>query len=218
MNVLYTAIFGGRDDLHEPQNVPDDVRCICFTDDESLRSKRWEIRPCDFPSSCSPLEAAKGVKLHPHVWLPAETTASLWIDGRFELRDLNGVFDMPPAFELGLIRKTDFGLYEELDDCVAHGRDERRRLLRAFGRYADEFNLPVWLGGVLFRRHTPKVALFNEFWMREIKETTWRDQISLPVVLRQLRMKVFSISRDWSLPRPSHSPRLVDHGHRGEDS
>ena len=41
--VVYTAIFGGRDNLQEPTAVEPGIEYVCFTDNPRLKSATWRI-------------------------------------------------------------------------------------------------------------------------------------------------------------------------------
>ncbi len=42
--VVYTAIFGGRDSLTDPDFINPDFTYVCFTDNDECQSGVWEIR------------------------------------------------------------------------------------------------------------------------------------------------------------------------------
>src|SRR4051794_7858889 len=75
---VYTAIAGRYDTLRDPEVGAKRCDFICFSDDESLTSDRWEIRP--FPEEdADPARAARRVKLLSHRYLP-DYAAIVWVD------------------------------------------------------------------------------------------------------------------------------------------
>ena len=42
--IIYTAIFGGYDELVEPDYIPEDCDFVCFTDSTHFKSDVWDIR------------------------------------------------------------------------------------------------------------------------------------------------------------------------------
>jgi glycosyltransferase involved in cell wall biosynthesis len=183
--VVYTAIFGGYDELREPRERMPGVQYVCFTDNPWLKSKVWDIRYCK-PAG-NPLFQAKRHKALAHEVLDCDI--SLWIDGRVELYGLNGAIERLET-DIALLRHPDRNcIYAEASHCKASGRGDPSRIDDAIARYRAEghpTNYGLWLGGVIFRRHTRTTANFNLEWWREVKLGTSRDQIILPVVLRRL--------------------------------
>ena len=76
--VVYTAIFGGRDQLRDPVERLPGVQYVCFTDNVNLQSKTWTILYC--PPTGDPLLQAKACKILAHEMLDCDI--SLWIDAR----------------------------------------------------------------------------------------------------------------------------------------
>ena len=183
--VVYTAIFGGYDELREPREQLPNVDYVCFTDNPYLRSDAWTVRYCE-PTG-DPIFQAKRLKVVPHEALDCEM--SLWIDGRIELYTLNGLFDRPlrdVAFPKHPNRQC---IYEEAAHCKRTRRGDPSRIDASVARYQSEgfpANAGLWQCGVIFRRHSLSTAAFNVAWWRELTLGSARDQISAPVVLRRL--------------------------------
>ena len=83
--VIYTAIFGGKDKLLEPEFVPEGCDFVCFTDTTNLKSSIWQIRQ-EKASSDDPVRSAKLFKILPHRFL-GEYEYSVWVDGNILVRD-----------------------------------------------------------------------------------------------------------------------------------
>jgi hypothetical protein len=205
--VVYTAIFGGYDELREPAVREDGVQYVCFTDNPRLRSRGWEIRYCQ-PSG-DPVFQAKRIKVLAHEALQCST--SLWVDGRVELGDLNGVFDRFDA-ELAMqqhpLRNC---IYEEADYCKQVGRGDPQRIDQTVARFraaGHPQRAGLWWGGIVLRRHTPATQEFNRQWWREVSLGTSRDQLILPVLLRNMNI------RFATLPKNTPRHRLGKHVER----
>ena len=82
--VIYTAIFGGKDNLIEPEFVPEGCDFVCFTDGD-FQSDVWNVRKVE-PTFNDPVRNARMYKVLPHKYL-SEYEVSLWIDGNLLLRD-----------------------------------------------------------------------------------------------------------------------------------
>jgi len=82
--VIYTTIFGGYDDLVEPQFVPDGWDFVCFTDDD-LESDIWKIiKVKTFYNDNT--RNAKQFKVLPHRHL-SKYDYSIFIDGNMTIRN-----------------------------------------------------------------------------------------------------------------------------------
>lgn len=183
--VIYTAIFGGYDELCEPRRPVPNVQYICFTDNPYLKSKVWEIR-YQKPQG-DPLFQAKRIKFFAHEMVQCDV--SLWIDGRITLQSLNGAFHQPRA-DVALRRHPLRNcIYDEAAHCKRVGRGDPSRIDAAIRRYRAEGYPPavgLWFTGVILRRHSPATKAFNVAWWKEMIRGSSRDQISFPVVLRRL--------------------------------
>ena len=75
---VYTAIFGGYDNLESPKVVDPNVDYICFTDSD-LKSDVWNIKkvPAIYNDST---RCARKYKLLPHRYL-SDYDISIWVDG-----------------------------------------------------------------------------------------------------------------------------------------
>lgn len=191
--VVYTAIFGGYDELREPRERTAGVQYVCFTDNPNLRSNLWQVRYCQ-PTG-DPLLQSKRVKILAHETLRCDI--SLWIDGRIELCNLNGAVEQFSK-ELALRRHPQRDcIYAEAAHCQNMGRGDPGRIAQAVARYKQAGHpsaYGLWMGGVVLRRHTPSVAAFNRLWWQEVISGTSRDQIILPVILRRLGIPVQTLS------------------------
>lgn len=185
--VVYTAIFGDRDELRDPppEAVTGDVQWVCFSD-RPRASDVWDVRVVESRFSC-PRLAAREYKLLPHIWFPGANW-TLWIDGCLQL--LTDPRQLRDEVEL----TTDFAafphperncLFDELAACRQLAMadpvtlDGQRNLYRAAG-------MPEHAGliatGLLFRRPTSACDQLCEDWFREVVLFSARDQISFPYV------------------------------------
>ena len=76
--VIYTAIFGGKDNLIEPKFIPEGCGFVCFTDQDFV-SNVWQVKKVK-PKFEDPVRSAKIYKILPHKFL-SEYEISVWIDG-----------------------------------------------------------------------------------------------------------------------------------------
>lgn len=159
----------------------------------------------DYNKFVSPVMNAKIYKILPHKYL--DCNISIWVDGNiYLLKPINELVkewlgDNDIAFfrhyksknidwELKWIkyvwRSRDRNVYEEAIKQV---------------NYYKKIGLPnkedMAMGGVIIRRHIPMVNQFNEAWWAEICKWGQRDQLSLPIILRQFpELKINRINLD----------------------
>ena len=89
--VVYTSIFGDYDSLEDPRSASAGIRFICFTDNQNVESRVWEI--VRVASNESNTDLNRRLKINPHLYLPAHDY-SLYIDGNVKiLGRLDGLFD-----------------------------------------------------------------------------------------------------------------------------
>jgi hypothetical protein len=168
---IYTAITGGKD---QPR---DDIKC--FT---------------DYDKFVKPVMNAKIYKILSHQFIDADI--SIWVDGNIKLlipkeqlvKEWLGDADMAVwkhfgrdcIYEEAAAAK---GLFEE--NVVKEDIDKQIEHYRKIG-----FPQHAGMGecNVIIRRHTPEVIAFNNAWWSEICRWSQRDQLSFPVVLKDLKV------------------------------
>ncbi len=208
--VLYTAILGHKDMLHEPGYVMEDVDYVLFTDTPHLYSSDvFEIRQIPSEINCPEKHKASNsryiarqLKLFPHKWFP-EYEASIWMDGSLQARKnisplLDYVFSQY-AFATFAHPKRDC-LFDEVAYCAEHGRDDAQMLLEQGAAYRAD-NMPEHFGfaetGITFRRHhDPQVVAIMEAWWNEIMRYSLADQVSLPYVVWKQGRKLNLLDMD----------------------
>ena len=186
--VVYTAIYGNRDDLKEPSVELEGCSLVCFTDNESLRSKSFDLRVCP-PTDSDLVRSAQFFRILPHRFFP-DFEYSLWIDGSvvFKKGDIRLLIDR-------YLRDHDMALFAHPDrDCVydeaeawISNRNEEPGLIRAqMEHYRKEGYPPhngLVAGGIILRRHlSPEAVRFDEDWWKEISHFSRRAQLSFNYV------------------------------------
>lgn len=184
--IVYTAIYGGFDYLHEHADVAG-VEWRCYTDDPSLTSADWNViyEPGRFDD---PRLSAKWRKCHP----PLDSDISVWVDAACLITDpyfvdqFHGLLnvDAPIALwrhpqrarirdELAVLKTMP--AFQGMDfDAQVERYAERRQDIDALGLYVST---------VIGRLHTPEVLQMSAAWFAHCALATMRDQLSLPVML-----------------------------------
>ena len=206
--VIYTAIFGGKDDLIEPAFIPEGCDFVCFTD-RGFESDVWDVRKVEKVFE-DPVRNARMYKTLPHKFL-SEYEISIWIDGNLLLRgDINELIKKYLTnVNLAVFShnqhtkrwKKIFWIKNKEDnrDCIY---DEAKYLitLNEQGKYKDDSELikkqiedyrkegypehnGLVVSMVVLRKHNePDVVKLDEDWWNEIKNNSRRDQLSFNYV------------------------------------
>ena len=184
--VVYTAIFGGVDQLVAPERVGDGWDYLCFSDEPvSCPPWRWIATQ---PHDLTPARASRRLKVNATTVLPT-AKVSLWVDGNVQpLADPGDLVerylgDADIACHLHPERDC---LFDEAVAIIDQGKDTALVLAQVL-RYA-RLGMPTSAGlhatGGILRRHTPSVAAMEATWWAEILRGSHRDQLSLPYALR----------------------------------
>jgi hypothetical protein len=188
---IYTAIFGGHDDL-KPQPACPDVDFVCFTDDPTMRSNPWRVEVVP-PRYQHPRMSATWFRTHPHVVLP-EHRHTIWIDGSIVLRDASFAEEVLGYLKQGGIalmrhNKRD-DLLDEADVSVKREKYDGQPIREQVAYYCAQGFPPghgLWLGGVIARdSENQQIRQLNEMWMEENLRWTYQNQISLAYLLWRL--------------------------------
>lgn len=192
--VVTASIGQPRCKLLTPAHIRPDVDYVCFTDNTELTHDVWRcvLREPLIKDSC---RDAKRFKVLVHENIDAD--ASIWIDAHCRLMcdpvEVWNDFDDPIA----VIRHWRGCIYHEARACIRRGKDARQRIRAAIAGYRRH-HPPRWglfYGGCILRRHTEEVEEFNRRWWRLIAAGSRRDQLSLPVALRQSGIPFAAIDR-----------------------
>ncbi|MBU1046183.1 DUF616 domain-containing protein [Patescibacteria group bacterium] len=202
--VIYTAIFGGKDNLIEPKFIPEGCDFVCFTD-QDLVSDIWKIRK-EEPLFKDPVRSAKVYKILPHKFL-LDYEISIYVDGNVYIRgDVNELINK-------YLGKYNLAIYDhnqqmkrwkklfwikDVKDCRNCIYDEAEFILslNKKGKFKDNSDLIIKqmekyrrqgypknngliAGMVILRKHNEfNIIKVMEDWWKEIKEGSRRDQLS----------------------------------------
>lgn len=214
---VYTGLFGKYDVLQDPAAGSTTCDFICFTDDETLRSKSWKI--VHVATTMDPAMMNRHVKLHPHLYLP-DHEVSIYIDSNLKVRrdpaELVQRYLTASAFAAPRhpVRNC---IYDEIELCIKHGKTDAGTGQRQAERYRQT-GYPARHGmtenRVLIRRHhDPAVRRVLDAWWAEYAGGIRRDQVSLPVVCWQQGFQIQHMHEDvvcgrYFKYRPHRNERL----------
>lgn len=185
--VVYTAITGDYDTLQSPTFFNDDIKYFCFTNNKKIRSDKWNVIYID-DEKLNNMMLAKKVKMFPDLYLPDNVT-SVWVDGKFQV--VGNLIEYIKRYERSspILCFPHFArscIYDEAARCVTDGIGNKKEIIHQIAEY-ERNNYPhdngLYEMGCIVRNHNnPKVKeLMNNWWL-EVKNHSYRDQISFPYV------------------------------------
>lgn len=197
LTVVYTAIFGGYDDLHP---VPtSEIPYVHFTD-EPIDVSGWNTRVFKGQFRDNRRDARMR-KLLAHQWLP-DADISIWQDGCVEL--------VPEKIAelVSYLADNDFAMfahpwrdcvYGEAEAVINQGKAPAPLVQAQISRYRragyPEHNGLVQTT-VMVRRHTAAAARLNDAWWSELTRFTNRDQLSFNYACWKNEMRYSVIPSD----------------------
>jgi hypothetical protein len=192
--VAYTAAFGPSIAPHA-QPIDPDIPLVCFTDQPGLSTRGYEMRRPELPLATARLKA-RYVKVMAHRMFP-DAEWAIWFDAsvRFKTGRLTELIrasaGAPMAIHKHSMRSC---VYDEAVVCKHSRLDDPERIDSQIARYRRDgypARAGLWENGLIVRKLTDaRVRAVNEAWWQEIVQGSVRDQLSLPVVLRQLNIDV----------------------------
>lgn len=188
--VVYTCITGGYDSLLEPKYITPDFDYVCFTDNPSLTSSTWDIRPIPQElESLSKVKQQRYIKINPHKLL-GEYDISIWVDGSVQLKgDLNKFIGESLERGVSIYVPTHPSrdcIYAEAKAVLSMRKDTKEIVNPQMERYEKE-GFPKKYGllqsNILLRKHNnPDCIKLMEDWFNELKDNSHRDQLSFNYV------------------------------------
>ena len=175
--VVFSAITGGYDSITEPAGKSVDVDYVLFVDrDVPDYSGMWDIRVLENEMKLSNQRLARWVKMHPFELFP-EYDWSLWIDGKFRLKDdINGYIETY-AGESGMLcfpHYTSRNIRQEAKGIASYGKADENELKKQIDAYEQagyESRGFIVETGVLLRDHHDEA-------LREVMDAWWNELCS----------------------------------------
>lgn len=190
---VYTVLTSGYEVLNEqPVAAGSTLPFICFTDDPTLASATWRMRPVQPIFGFDGHRSQRDLKIRCHLQLP-EFDASLYIDNSVLLREpperLFEAFDAASGMAVPLHSFHDTVLDEFL--AVAEGRyDDQGRIFEQLNHYLVDCpgildEKPYWTAILLRDHRNPRVRAALEIWAAHVLRYSLRDQLSANLAFRQ---------------------------------
>jgi len=192
--VIYTAMFGGFDEVKDPLvELPGwDMRF--FTDAENLKSNKWDIVNVPLKEGFDKVRMSRHYKMFPHLYLQ-DYDISLWVDSSILIRQpidelVNFITD---DVKMGMYHHT--CCWKEEFDVMHYWCNDMSILEAQISNYQSEgfdVNSTIMSGNVILREHADeKVVQAMQLWWDQFnKYYIQRDQISLAYSICKSNLKV----------------------------
>jgi hypothetical protein len=189
---VYTALYGGYDQLVTPVPQDVDVDWICFTDDPSVAIDGWTVivRPGEVDD---PRLASKWAKCVPHLALP-EHRWTIWVDANMAVDAAGFVREALSHVDqhgIAVFRHPQRDcIYDEAEACLRLPRCRTMPVLEQVASYRAS-GYPAHAGlyacGTIARdAEVAAVRRLGARWWEECQRWTARDQLSFPFVAREV--------------------------------
>lgn len=186
--VIYTAIFNDYDTLKDPLQLTQGCDYVCFTNNNRIKSKKWQIVKLDIREKGASLTNRMIKILGPYHELK-QYQYSLYIDGTIMVKsDLSSFLSKYKSQGLINFRhpRRDC-VYRELAACIASKKGDPMQFIRQCHNYAQN-NMPFGYGLsdnkiILRDNQNLVVKQLMMLWWKEVLEYGGRDQTCLPYVL-----------------------------------
>ena len=190
--VIYTAVFGAKDNLIDPKCVPKNVDFICFTD-QDFKSDVWQIKKVK-PIFDDSVRSARIYKVLPHKFL-SEYEYCVWVDGNIQVkRDVNSLIKRYlkdcnfASYDHTKTKDSRDCIYDEANILIDAARNKKtykdspELIKKQMAKY-KALHYPAHNGlissMIVIRRHNEKdVIKTMECWWKEIENNSRRDQLS----------------------------------------
>lgn len=189
--VVYTALTGDYDYIHEILYKQPNVDYLLFTNNKSLESATWEVKYVE--SNLDNLLLSRKIKMFPHKYLPQGYTSSIYIDANALIYGDISELCCYLVAETTMAVTTHYArnsIKDEINACVECGRieDDVEALAQYEGYLKEGFRDDMGLAEctILIRKHNDfELQLLMEEWWKEFCSGAKRDQFSLlPSVYR----------------------------------
>lgn len=188
---IYTAIFGGYDELKEPEYISPYCDYYIFTDRKVPENSVWKKLDYSFVQEMNGMDAyhlSKYVKIFPDKFFKGYDY-SIWVDGTTTIvADLYAFIDRLNGKIIGMFDNPVHDcIYTEANFLLYYNRVQENIIKKQINSYKNE-GYPEHNGmyecTIIVRQHNNSecIKLMNEWW-KQIETFSMRDQISFPYII-----------------------------------
>ncbi len=186
--VVYTAITGGYDHLHDPAFVDPSLDYVCFTDSSTIKSNVWQIKQIENPNNLDNIRLARRHKIMCTEYV-GEYDYSIWVDGKVQI--IGDLKELIHTYHKGspllcfphFVRDC---IYDEANACVNAKKGNFLEIEKQVAQYKNS-GYPAHNGlidsCILFRsHHANALEKLMSAWWNEVQTQSTRDQLSFNYV------------------------------------
>lgn len=208
--VIYTAIVGGYDEVHQPLIIDDRFDYILFTDMTSEPNIGvWKVLPLPYRNGSNMVQS-RFPKCNSHIVL-SEYEASLWLDGTMQIASPHVYERFFEMYEAGvewasIKHPAQDCIYEEMCAIIEMRWVTDMDVVDCYSRFKKNGfpeNWGLYENNIIYRRHTHTVSQVNQEWWADLANGGKRDQFFLMVYLRKYQPKMDFFLSNGECPRLS---------------
>jgi hypothetical protein len=207
--VVYSCVTGNYDQvlksiLASTAQAEDDTSYVLFTD-QAVKGQPfvptsghppWLIKPLAWKHPLCRRRTARWHKVNSHVLFP-ETENVVWFDGSQRVKSIavHSELVVPglDKHDIATFKHPErICVFQELQACKKLKKDNDLLMESQVAMYRKD-GYPPFNGMVetacLLRRHSPDVVRFNKLWWEQIRQHSYRDQLSFNYVLWKLNLE-----------------------------
>lgn len=192
--VVYTALTGNYDDVHEILYKEDDVDYLLFTNNSSLKSKTWQVKLVE--SDLDNVLLSREIKMLPNNYLGDEYGSSIYIDANAviygELSELTRYLGEGKSFAVSRHGER-VSVKDEVDAVVQIIGVDKMDAEEQYRHYVAEGfvdNMGLAECNILVRSHNQQAVIeLMNLWWNEFKSGVKRDQLSLIPCIQKSNFK-----------------------------
>ena len=213
--MIYTAMFGGTDEVHDPIIDMSEWDMLFFTD-ANIKSNKWNIIKISQKDEFDPIQMSRYYKMLPHLHLQ-DYDISLWVDASILIRKpINHFFDFindnvkMAAYQHTNSWEREFGFM----NFWCNDEELLNRMKTSFENDGFDTQSKIINGNVIIRKHGAKEVIETmELWWKKFHEFyIKRDQVSFAYSVWKTGLKVNFF--EGLYPRGDRNSYFLNIGHK----
>ncbi|WP_100615115.1 glycosyltransferase domain-containing protein [Confluentibacter citreus] len=188
---IYTAVFGGKDELKEPLNFKnnENIDYFIISDDKGIKSKCYNL------VYKKPIydDITKNARYYKIIGLEEFKSYDfiIWHDANLQIvqDEILKIITFVDNKGVGFFKHSERNcIYDEAIKCIQLEKDYPLKILKQIYEYYKKGiknEMGIYETGLFVRNNKLINRDFINFWWKEIKMKSKRDQISLPYALKK---------------------------------
>lgn len=192
--VIYTALFGGYDQLQKLKISPN-IDYVCFTDNASIDNNGWKLALFENLDRLNAVDLNRYCKFNAHKLL-SQYENVIYVDSNVQIKiDHEDLFEIANGHELLLLKHSQrSSLRDELEACLHYNKITDNEYAHIKNKFSDYITSgkDIWLSSNrLFYRNNfslPVTTLMELIWECYFLGVK-RDQLCFPPCFDEVRIK-----------------------------